>query len=169
MKGEREQSRRTEDLDAEYRCKDLCRRFIADTKGIIDIQPLCLRPGCSKCEFLLSIKWKRDGTIRKNGRLVARPWIPRIRQFIWLEKFERGVLARFVRERERGFARKRDFAMEIELKERESKERGSKGRESKGRESNFIGQPEDENDEAFGSSIGFPTDRRPCDARRAIY
>ena len=50
-----------------------------------------------------------------------------------------------------------------ELKVRESKER-----ESKERESDFIGQPEDENDEAFGSSIGFPTDRRPCGARRAI-
>ena len=77
---------------------------------------------------------------------MARPWIPWIRQFIWLEKFERGVLARFVRKGERGFARKRNFAMERELKEREPKERGSKGRESKGRESNFIGQPEDEND-----------------------
>ena len=41
----------------------------------------------------------------------------------------------------------------------------------KGRErSNFVGQSdsEDENDEAFGSSIGFPTGRRPCDARRTI-
>ena len=71
---EREESR--EDLDTEYHHKDLCRRFIADTEGIIDIQPLCLRAGCSKCEFLQSTKWKRDGTIRKRGRLTTRPWIP---------------------------------------------------------------------------------------------
>ena len=31
-----------------------------------------------------------------------------------------------------------------------------------------MGEPEDENGEGFGSPIGFPTDRRPCDARRAI-
>ena len=71
---EREESR--EDLDTEYHHKDLCRRFIADTEVIIDIQPLCLRAGCSKCEFLQSTKWKRDGTIRKRGRLTTRPWIP---------------------------------------------------------------------------------------------
>ena len=88
---------------------------------------------------------------------MARPWIPWSRQFILLEEFERGVLARFIREGERDFAEKRDFAEEREPKGRESKGRESrwresKDRESKYRESNFIGQPEDENDEAFGSS-----------------
>ena len=63
----------TKDLDAEYRCKDLCRRFIADSEEFVDIQPLCLRTGCSKCEFLQSIKWRRNGTIRRNGQLMTRP------------------------------------------------------------------------------------------------
>ena len=50
--------------------------------------------------------------IYKKGRSIARPWIPWRRQFIWSEEFERGVLARFVREGERDFARRRDFAKE---------------------------------------------------------
>ena len=93
----------------------------------------------------------------------------------------------FVREEESEFAGQGESKV-IESKERESKEqeskereseriepkgrglidRGSKERELKGRVSNFIGRPEDENYEAFGSSIGFPTNQRPCDAGRAI-
>ena len=72
LKEKRERSRETKDLDTEYRCKGTCPRFIADSEGIVEIQPLCLRTGCSKCEFLQSIKWKRDGTIHKKGRLVTR-------------------------------------------------------------------------------------------------
>ena len=45
---------RAKHLDIEYYRKDLCRRLIADTGGIIDIRPLCLRHGCSRCEFLQS-------------------------------------------------------------------------------------------------------------------
>ena len=36
------------------------------------------------------------------------------------------------------------------------------------RERKEVNFTEDENDEAFGSSIGYPTSRRPCDARRTI-
>ena len=122
-KKEREESR--EDLDTEYHHKDLCRRFIADTGGIIDIQPLCLRPGCSKCEFLQSTKWKRDGTIRKRGRLTTKPWVPWRRQLIWIEEFERGVLVRLFGRRaaERGGSKGKK---EKETKEKETKEKETK-------------------------------------------
>ena len=45
---------------------------------------------------------------------------------------------------------------------------GVKGERVEGQIVEFHRLPEDENDEAFGSSIGFPTDRRSCDAQRAI-
>ena len=57
LKGERERSREMRDLDTECHRKGLCRRFIADSEGVVDIQPLYLRSGCSK--FLQSIKWER--------------------------------------------------------------------------------------------------------------
>ena len=41
---------------------------------------------------------------------MNRPWIPWIRQFIWLEQFERGVLACFVREGESDLAGERGFS-----------------------------------------------------------
>ena len=42
--------------------------------------------------------------------------------------------------------------------------------EGEEKETNLIGRPEseDENDEAFVSTIGFPTSQRPCEARRTI-
>ena len=126
---------REKDLDMEYYRKDLCRRFIAHTGGIIDIHPPLLTLRMFEMRIPQNTRWKRDGTIRKNGRLAARPWIPWRRQFIWLEEFERGVLARFVREGERDFAGKRDFAKARESKKRELKARELKARESRERES----------------------------------
>ena len=51
-KRKEEGGRRARDLNIKYHRKDLRCRFIADTGGIVDIHPLCLRHGCSKCEFL---------------------------------------------------------------------------------------------------------------------
>ena len=39
---------------------------VADTDGFINTHPLCLRYGCSRCEFLQSTKWKKDGMIYKE-------------------------------------------------------------------------------------------------------
>ena len=60
--------------------------------------------------------------IHKNGLLVERPQIAWRCKLNWFEQFERGVLARFVREGERGFT-ERDFAEERELNVRVQRER----------------------------------------------
>ena len=83
------------DLDPDY-SEDFWRRFVANIDGTIDTYPLCLRLGCMICDFLQVTRWEKDGTIHRKGRSIARPWVPWRRQFIWIEEFERGVLARLI-------------------------------------------------------------------------
>ena len=59
------------DLGAEYHHKELCRRFIADLQGIVDIQPLCLRTGCSNVNFYN--RSSGEGIAQSTGKDYWRP------------------------------------------------------------------------------------------------
>ena len=122
--------------------ENFCQRFVGHMDGTVDVYPLCLQHGCTICGLLQisNCQWRKDGTIHRKDRTILKPWVPWQRQLIWVKEFERGVVALLL----------------------------GGGTTSTTQGANFIGESLDENDEAFGGSIGFPTERRPSSVQRQI-